>query len=162
MKMAYEYIDFKFNWSQDHETGDLNNRYMRQHLKALIRGYGSSTENIVLDFVNNSTSTIEQYDSIQQAWSTLDEEQKDIIDDLRALTGKGTINAQSQTFCHDWYRNVISTRYHDLIEKYEQDKDEVEDINIKVRFAEQAEQEIREKIISTDSTPVWSIKSDDY
>jgi hypothetical protein len=161
--MTKEYIDFKFNWSSEHVVIDLNERRVKQHLRALIFGMGSSTENIVFDFVNNSTSTIENYDSVQQAWATLDERQKAIIDGLRSLTSKGHIQAEEYSFCHDWYRNVVSDRYTDLLEDYEREvNEEVEDIAVKARFAKQAEQEIKLQLTSTDNAPIWTIEVDEY
>jgi hypothetical protein len=161
--MAKKYIDFKFNWSSDHVDIDLNDPRVTQHLKALIRGMGSSTENIVLDFVNNTISTIEKYDSVQQAWAILDEGQKAIIDGFRSLTSKGYIQACEYRFCHYWYCNVIANRYFDLITEYEREIDEqVEDVDVKVRFAKQAEQEIKLRLTSTDNDPIWTIEVDEY
>jgi hypothetical protein len=163
LKMEQQYIDFKFNWSSEHVDIDLNECRVTQHLKSLIRGMGSSTENIVLDFVNNTTSTIEKYGSVQQAWATLDEGQKAIIDGFRSLTAKGYIQAKESSFCHDWYRNVASDRYSDLLEEYEREiNEEVEDIAVKSRFAKQAEQEIKLQLTSTDNAPIWTIEVGEY
>jgi hypothetical protein len=161
--MVQKHIDFKFNWSHEHVEIDLNERRVTQHLKALISGMGSSTENIVLDFVNNTTSTIEKYDSVQQAWATLDGGQKAIVDGFRSLTSKGYIQAKESSFCHDWYRNVVSDRYSDLLKEYEREIDEqVEDVDVKVRFAKQAEQEIKLQLTSTDNAPIWTIEVNEY
>lgn len=161
--MAQKYIDFKFNWTSEYVDIDLNDPRVTQHLKALIRGMGSSTENIVLDFVNNTISTIEKYDSVQQAWAILDEGQKVIIDGFRSLTSKGYIQACEYPFCHYWYCNVVANRYFDLITEYEREIDEqVEDVDVKVRFAKQAEQEIKLQLTSTDNAPIWTIEVNEY
>ncbi|MFT4803095.1 MAG: hypothetical protein ACI9YE_000284 [Psychroserpens sp.] len=160
--MTEKYIDFKFNRVSENVDIDLNDPRVTQHLKALIRGMGSSTENIVLDFVNNTTSTIKKYGSVQHAWSILDEGQKIIIDGFRSLTSKGDIQACENCFCHYWYCNVVADRYFDLIIEYEREIDaEVEDIEIKVRLAKQAEKEIKLQLTSTNDDPVWTVEVDE-
>lgn len=159
--MAKKHIDFKFNWASEFVDIDLNEPRVTQHLKALIRGMGSSTENIVLDFVNNTTSTIEKYDSVQHAWAILDEGQKVIIDGFRSLTSKGHIQACEYCFCHSWYCNVVADRYFDLIIEYEREiGGEVEDIEVKIRLAKQAEQEVKLQLTSTGDEPVWTVEVD--
>ena len=157
--MVQKYIDFKFNWISETCDIDLNESRVSQHLKALIRGMGSSTENIVLDFVNNTTGTIEKYDSVQQAWSILDKGQKVIIDGFRSLISKGYIQACEYSFCHQWYCNVIADRYFDLVLEYEREIDEeIEDIEVKKRLAKQAEEEVKLQITSTDEHPIWTVE----
>jgi hypothetical protein len=161
--MAKKHIDFKYNWTSEYVDIDLNDPRVTQHLKALIRGMGSSTENIILDFVNNTTSTIEKYDSVQHAWAILDEGQKVIIDGFRSLTSKGYIQACEYSFCHYWYCNVVADRYFNLIMEYEREIDEeVEDIEVKIRIAKQAEQEVKLQLTSTGDDPIWTVEVDEY
>lgn len=161
--MANKYIDFKYNRMSKCVDIDFNAPRVIQHLKALIRGVGSSTENIVLDFINNTTSAIEQYDNVQQAWAILDNEQKAIIDGFRSLMSKAHIGALEYSFCHHWYCNVISDKYIDLLKSYEsQMNEEVEDINVKILLANQAEQEVKLKLTSIDGEPIWSVEVNEY
>lgn len=157
--MKLKYIDFKFNRMCERVDIDLNEHRVKQHLKAVIRGMGSSTENIVLDFVNNTTSAIEKYDNVQQAWAILDDGQKNIIDGFRSLILKAHIGALDYSFCHYWYCNVISDRYNDLRMEYEREMDvDLDDIEVESRLAKQAEQEIKLQLTSTDDDLIWTVE----
>jgi len=157
--MKLKYIDFKFNRMCERVDIDLNDHRVKQHLKAVIRGFGSSTEDIVLDFVNNTTSAIEKYDNVQQAWAILDDEQKNIIDGFRSLISKAHLGALDYSFCHYWYCNVVSNRYNYLVIEYEREMDmDLYDIEVEARLAKQAEQEIKLQLTSTDNDLVWTVE----
>lgn len=86
---------------------DLNDDRARVHLKALLCGLDSNTENIVIDFSLNHTGMIDQYSSFEEAWQQLDVGQRDFIAAFRNLSGKPYINPHREDFVKEFFCDLV-------------------------------------------------------
>lgn len=150
------FISFGYNCEIGNVDIDLNEHRVRQHLKALIRGYGSSTEKIVIDFVNNTYSSIDNYGSVKEAWDILDSGQKNIVAGFRSLTSQPALDVNSPEFARQWFRNVVSDKYEQLRDEYQEDFDDLT-IEIKAGLAKKAERFIRDSLTREDPATAWVI-----
>ena len=160
-----KYIKFNADWQIKADTGllDMSSFRVLKHLKALVRGGGSSTENIVIDFVKNTTENLVEYRCFRDAWDKLDFDQKDMVVGFRAFISKTYISATSGDFVSEFYCNLVRDRYHELEEiKSEHSpsllvNDELP-IDIKHELAKQADREIRSKVGDINAVPAFSVE----
>ena len=155
-----QFINFGFDWQQQAVEMDLNNDRVRQHLKALIRGCGSSTENILVDFVKNTHGRIAEYGSVESAWNRLDAGQKEMVIGFRALMNQATLGHVEQ-FPLLWFRALVSERFGSMRDQYEAKHDgESAPLDLQSEWAEQAESEIRAQL-NGPSGQTWVVDSYD-
>lgn len=160
-----KYICFNADSEINHKanTLDFNRERVLSHLKALIRGYGSTTENIVIDFVKNTYSNLVEHKSFQDAWNKLDVDQKDMVVGFRTLTDKYHISATSGDFVSSFYCNLVRDRFREL-ESEEIENSSMNDhyddlpIDIQLEIAKKAEHEIREEVGEHNAVPAFSVK----
>ena len=158
-----EFINFGYDWQQKNIEIDLNDHRTQAHLKALIRGSGSTTESIVVDFVMERTDHISSYESIQEAWSRLDAGQQHIVAGLRSLMSRPCLcDVSSPHFPQLWFRRLVANEFLQLRDQYEADRD-VERVPIEhqAELAQTAEQTVRGQVTSTDLSATWVIDTDD-
>lgn len=156
--MSTEFVSFGYDWQPTHVDIDLNDPRVSGHLKALIRGFGSSTENILIDFVLEQWKSISGYRSVQEAWSMLDADQKRMVAGLRSFLDKAHLcDYQSEHFPTVWYRKVVANEYRAIIDEWAADDDDLS-IDEKVKAAEQAESRVRAQLHSDDKNRAWMVE----
>lgn len=140
---------------------DFNDHRVQRHLAALVRGYGSTTEGIVIDFVRDSYDCIgRQNCSVQGAWMRLDEDQKRYVMAFRDMLLMPVLGDQND-FPHLFYINIIRQQYRHFLENYEMENGEnAVTENIIKQLEEQAEIFVKKSLYSDESTPIWSVERD--
>jgi len=156
--MPEKYISFNYNWQSADVDIDLNRHSVRAHLAALIRGYGSSTESLVVDFVNGTFRFISQYDSVQAAWQRLDSRQQGFVEAFRSLTTQPHLDVRAPDFPQTWFRSVVAAKFRQLRDQAEIDQ-RVEKLPIEAQaaLAEQAERLIRTEV-TAGPEKAWTIR----
>ena len=162
-----EYLSFQFDWQQRRHNPselssgvDLNESRAQAHLRALIRGCGSSTESIVNDFVTNDVGSISKYESVQKAWQRLDGEQQHFVIAFRDLMEKPVLGDFSN-FPHLFYIQTIQRKYLDILQAYERDHGEQSStIEQQILFAEKAKKIVTDKITTESTGAVYVVEQD--
>ena len=161
-----EFINFGYNWQNADVFIDLNSYRVRSHLAALIRGGGSSTESLVVDFVNDTYDSVSKYDSVQDAWGRLDVEQQILVAGFRSLMSRPVLGVPSPTFPASspdfpnlWFKNVVAGEFQRLRDEYDASHNHFEEtpISILIEFARVAEATIKQDITTTDPGAVWFV-----
>ncbi len=157
-----EFINFGYNWEPKEVKIDLNESRTRAHLKALIRGFGSSTENLVIDFVMEQADSIREFDSVQEAWGKLDADQKGMVSGFRSFMANPFLcDVDSPHFPQLWFRRMVANEFSRLRDQREEEQGEDSlTVSEQAGLARLAEQTIRKQLNSTDQSAVWFIDTD--
>lgn len=164
MSEENKYIDFKFddNCRQHDVEVDFNDRRVKQHLCALVRGYGSTTENILIDFVNGTYGSIKDYDSVQEAWNKLDSEQQSFVLVFRNMMGK-VLLGERKIFPHLFHVSLIRDAWSKMIEQAEEVAGEDSlSLDDETDLVVKAAKMLNESIVSESDLPTWSIETSEY
>lgn len=115
-------IDYKNKEQQTHNNYhhiDMNNKYTKRQIVALINGYGSATENIVICFVKSDINGFIRlgYD-LYEARDRLNEFQKDLVLKLRVmLYGPYKKPPKDEHFVSYFIRNLVEINYFKRLDK---------------------------------------------
>ena len=157
-----KFIDFNYDWQILDVELDLNQPRVKQHLKALLRGYGSTTETIMIDFIKETYDCIKTYPDVEDAWNRLDKEQKKMIYGFRSLLNKSFLcDSTSERFPEVWFRKIVANEYEELTNQYinygkcNEDKISLDE---KIKLANLAEETIRQRLNSKIKSSAWAIK----
>lgn len=107
-RVMEQYVNFFVGDDLDSKPQlDVNDERARVHLKALLCGLDSNTENIVIDFSLNHTGMIDQYSRFEEAWQQLDVGLRDFIAAFRNLSGKSYINPHREDFVKEFFCDLV-------------------------------------------------------
>lgn len=152
-----EYISFGYDGEIKQVDIDLNDPRVGAHLKALIRGFGSTTESILIDFVKEEWRSIRIYNSVHEAWAQLDTEQKNMVAGFRSFIGKSFLcDCQSAYFPTIWFRRIVANEYSEALDQLP-NRDQLT-IKEKAVEAGRAEVRIRALLNSDDPSQAWMIE----
>lgn len=162
MNEEKKFIDFNYDWQILDVELDLNQPRVKQHLKALLRGYGSTTETIMIDFIKETFDCIKTYSDIEDAWNRLDKEQKKMISGFRSLLNESFLcDSTSECFPEKWFRKIVANEYEELTNQYINSGKCHEDkitLDEKTKMAIQAEKNIRNILNIKSNKTTWVIE----
>jgi hypothetical protein len=162
-----QYLEFNSEWESKPSANllDFNDGRVRVHLKALLRDQGSSTENIVIDFVRNTWDSLVKYPSFRAAWDKLDLDQKDMVVGFRAFTDMAHISATAGDFVADFYCGLVRDRYTKLEVAIEESTPIDDEFNLsledELKLAAQADREIKAAVGEHNAVPAFCVKEED-
>ncbi len=170
--MKKYYVDFNYGWFGEHEpkhTIDLNDHQVKAHIKALVRGGGSTSETIVNGFVLDDPQKIVSagFTNLEQAWQRLDDWQKEIIPHLRELACTSSVDMSNAPF--SLYQRMVFNEFDERRDQYlEKMGEEYDSFDIPkdtlTLLASNAEKHIANILTRYDTQPVYQIKeqSEEY
>lgn len=154
-----KYLDWKYDWQiKKHEVNvDFNDERLKKHLSALVCRSGSSTEEVVNDFALGQTNAIYRFQSVQEAWDRLDDEQQDYVLAFRNLLGQPILGSK-QEFPNLFYVQKVRDQYLNLKSEYEEQLDcQTSSVHKMEELAWQAKKFVDSTIRTESTAPLWVV-----
>ncbi|MGR5253621.1 hypothetical protein ACPV5S_15595 [Vibrio astriarenae] len=135
-------------------TEDFNDYWTRAHLKAFIRGGGSTSENIVMAFVKNDPNMIPPNYDLAEAWARLDARQQNLVKALRMemLGSHGYPMSEATTLQH--FFNCMCKREFELLcyEWNEENRYSDMPFETELELANEATRTVAERVVRSGDT----------